>query len=131
MNTNKDSAVRCMLTASYILSSICTIFIFLAIFRGSWNMALIALDSFLIMGAVIISAFILDDCYEYKDAPLLVCIVSCIVLAIEYFIIVVVWGIYNIVKYIFIFPGAVFSFVTDFIRYTIFKKGDDNNEKLE
>ena len=93
-------------------------------------MALIALDSFLIMGAVIISAFILDDCYEYKDAPLLVCIVSCIVLAIEYFIIVVVGGIYNIVKYIFICPGAVFSFVTDFIRYTIFKKGDDNNEKF-
>ena len=131
MNSNKDSAVQCLITASYILSSICTIFIFLAIFRGSWNMALIALDSFLIMGAVLISASILADCDGYKDTPFLVNIVCCIVLAIEYFIIVVGWGILNIVKYIFIFPGAVFSFVTDFIRYTIFKKGDDNNEKLE
>ena len=131
MNTNKDSAVRCMLTASYVLSTICTIFIFLAIFKRSWTMGIIALDSFLIMGAVMISAFILDDCDGYKDAPLLVSIVSCIVLAVEYFIIVVVWGIYNIVKYIFIFPGAAFSFMIDFIRYTIFKKGDDNNEKIE
>ena len=131
MNTNKDSAVQCLIYASHILSSICTIFIFLAIFRGSWNMALIALDSFLIMGAVLISAFILADCDDFKDAPFLVCIVSCIVLAIEYFIIVVCWGILNILKYIFMFPGAVFSFVIDFIRYTIFKKGDDNNEKIE
>ena len=131
MNTNKDSAVQCLITASYILSSICTIFIFLAIFRGSWNMALVALDLFLITGAVIISASILDNCGGYKDAPFLVNIVCCVVLAIEYFVIVVGWGILNIVKYIFIFPGAVFSFVTDFIRYTIFKKGDDNNEKLE
>ena len=131
MNTNKDSAVRCMLTASYVLSTICTIFIFLAIFKRSWNMGFIALDLFLIMGAVIISAFILDDCDEYKDTPLLVCIVSCIVLAIEYFIMVVCWGIFNIIKYIFMFPGAAFSFMTNFIRYTIFKKGDDDNEKLE
>ena len=131
MNTNKDSAVRCMLTASYVLSAICTIFIFLAIFKRSWNMGIIALDLFLIMGAVIISAFILDDCYGYKDTPLLVCIVSCIVLAIEYFIIVICYGILNILKYIFMLPGTVFSFVTDFIRYSIFKKGDDDNEKLE
>ncbi len=130
MNTNKDSAVQCLITASYILSSICTIFIFLAIFRGSWNMALIALCSFLIMGIVLISAFILADCDGYKDAPFLVCIVSCIVLAIEYFIMVICYSILNILKYIFMFPGAAFSFVIDFIRYTIFKKGDDNNEKF-
>ena len=130
MNTNKDSAVQCLINASYVLSTIYTIFIFLAIFRGSWNMAWIALGSFLIMGIVLISAFILADCDDFKDAPFLVCIVSCIVLAIEYFIIVVCWGILNIIKYIFIFPGAVFSFVIDFIRYTIFKKGDDNNEKF-
>ena len=130
MNTNKDSAVQCLINASYVLSTIYTIFIFLAIFRGSWNMAWIALGSFLIMGIILISAFILADCDDFKDAPFLVCIVSCIVLAIEYFIIVVCWGILNILKYIFIFPGAVFSFVIDFIRYTIFKKGDDNNEKI-
>ena len=131
MNTNKDSAVQCLITASYILSSMCTIFIILAIFKRSWNMGIIALDLFLIMGAVIISAFILDDCYGYKDAPLLVCIVSCIVLAIEYFIIVICYGILNILKYIFMLPETVFSFVTDFIRYSIFKKGDDDNEKME
>ena len=131
MNTNKDSAVQCLINASYVLSTIYTIFIFLAIFRGSWNMAWIALGSFLIMGIVLISAFILADCDDFKDAPFLVCIVSCIVLAIEYFIIVVCWGILNIIKCIFMFPGAVFSFVIDFIRYTIFKKGDDNNEKIE
>ena len=131
MNTNKDSAVQCLITASYILSSICTIFIFLAIFRGSWNMALIALCSFLVMGIVLISAFILADCDDFKDAPFLVCIVSCIVLAIEYFIIVICYGVLNIVKYILKFPETIFSFVTDFIRYVIFKKGDDNNEKLE
>ena len=131
MNTNKDSAVQCLITACYVLSSIYTIFIFLAIFRGSWNMAWIALGSLLIMGIVLISAFILADCDGYKDAPFLVCIVSCIVLAIEYFIIVVCWGLLNIIKYIFMFPVAAFLFMTDFIRYTIFKKGDDNNEKLE
>lgn len=131
MNTNKDSAVQCMITASYILSSMCTIFIFLAIFRGSWNMALIALDLFLITGAVIISAFVIDDCDNYRDVPLLVNLICCTVLAIEYFIIIVGCGILNIVKYILKFPGAIFSFVIDFIRYTIFKKGDDNNEKLE
>ena len=100
MNTNKDSAVQCLIYASHILSSICTIFIFLAIFRGSWNMALIALCSFLVMGIVLISAFILADCDDFKDAPFLVCIVSCIVLAIEYFIIVICYGVLNIVKYI-------------------------------
>ena len=94
-------------------------------------MAWIALCSFLIMGIVLISAFILADCNGYKDAPFLVCIVSCIVLAIEYFIIVICYGILNILKYIFMLPGTVFSFVTDFIRYSIFKKGDDDNEKLE
>ena len=130
MNTNKDSAVQCLINACYVLSSIYTVFIFLAIFRGSWNMAWIALGSLLIMGIVLISAFILADCDDFKDAPFLVCIVSCIVLAVEYFIIVVCWGILNILKYIFIFPGAVFSFVIDFIRYTIFKKGDDDNEKI-
>ena len=130
MNTNKDSAVQCMINASYILSTICTIFIFLAIFRGSWNMALIALYSFLIMGIVLISASIIDDCDEYRDVPLIVNLICCLVLAIEYFIVVVCWGIFNIVKYIFMFPGAAFSFVTDFIRCVIFKKGDDNNEKI-
>ena len=131
MNSNKDSAVQCLIIASYILSSICTISIFLAIFRGSWNMALIALGSLLIMGIVLISAFILADCDGYKDAPFLVNIVCCIVLAIEYFIIVICYGILTILKYIFMLPGTVFSFVTDFIRYSIFKKGDDDNEKLE
>lgn len=131
MNTNKDSAVQCLINAGYILSSICTIFIFLAIFRGSWNMALIALCSFLIMGIVLISASIIDDCDEYRDVPLIVSLICCIVLAIEYFIMVVAWGVFNIAKFIFTFPGAAFSFVTDFIRYTIFKKGDDNNEKIE
>ena len=129
MNTNKDSAVQCLINASYVLSTIYTIFIFLAIFRGSWNMALIALCSFLIMGIVLISAFIIGNCDEYRDVPLLVNLICCTILAIEYFIIVVCWGILNIIKYIFIFPGAVFSFAIDFIRYTIFKKGDDNNEK--
>ena len=127
MNTNKDSAVQCLIAASYILSSICTIFIFLAIFRGSWNMALTALDLFLITGAVIISAFVLENCDEYSDAPLLVNIVCCIVLAVEYFIIVVGWGIFNITKYVFMFPGTIIAFIADLI----FKKGDDNNEKFE
>ena len=127
MNTNKDSAVQCMITASYILSSICTIFIFLAIFRRSWNMGLIALDSFLIMGAILISAFIINDCEEYNDVPVLVNIICCIVLAVEYFIIVVGWAIFNITKYVFMFPGTIIAFMADLI----FKKGDDNNEKLE
>ena len=127
MNTNKDSAVQCLIYASYILSSIYTIFIFLAIFRGSWNMAWIALCLFLVMGIVLISAFILADCDGYKDAPFLVNIVCCIVLAIEYFIIVVCWGILNIIKYIFMFPGTIIAFMADLF----FKKGDDNNEKLE
>ena len=131
MNTNKDSAVQCLIKASHILSSICTIFIFLAIFRGSWNMAWTALGSFLIMGIVLISAFIIYDCDNYRDVPLLVNLICCTVLAIEYFIIIVGCGILNIVKYILKFPETIFSIVTDFIRYTIFKKGDDNNEKLE
>ena len=124
MNTNKDSAVRCMITASYILSTMCTLFIFLSIFKRSWCMAIIALDSFLIMGAVIISAFILANCDDYKDAPFLVSIVSCIVLAVEYFIIIVSWGIFNIVKYVFMIPGIVVSFTID-----LFNKGDVNNDK--
>ena len=131
MNTNKDSAIQCLISASYILSSICTIFIFLAIFRGSWNMALIALDSFLIMGAVLISASIIDSCDEYKDVPLLVNIICCIVLAVEYFIMVVGWGVFNIAKFIFTFPGRAFSFVIDLFATIFFKKGDDNNEKFE
>ena len=124
MNTNKDSAVKCMMIASYVLSAMCTIFIFLSIFKRSWYMATIALDSFLIMGAVIISAFILANCDEYKDAPFLVSIVSCIVLAVEYFIIIVGWGIFNIVKYVFMIPGIVVSFMVD-----LFNKGDGNNDK--
>ena len=131
MNTNKDSAVQCLIYASHILSSICTIFIFLAIFRGSWNMALIALDSFLIMGAVLISAFIIGNCDEYRDVPLLVTLICCIVLAIEYFIMVVAWGVFNIAKFIFTFPGTIIAFMIDLINVTFFKKGDDNNEKLE
>ena len=131
MNTNKDSAVQCLITASYILSSICTIFIFLAIFRGSWNMALIALDSFLIMGAVLISAFIIGNCDEYRDVPLLVNLICCIVLAIEYFIMVVAWGIFNIAKHIFVFPGTIITFMINLVNIAFFKKGDDNDEKLE
>lgn len=124
MNTNKDSAVKCMMIASYVLSAMCTIFIFLSIFKRSWCMATIALDIFLIMGAVIISAFILANCDEYKDAPFLVSIVSCIVLAVEYFIIIVGWGIFNIVKYVFMIPGIVVTFTID-----LFNKGDVNNDK--
>ena len=124
MNTNKDSAVKCMMIASYVLSAMCTIFIFLSIFKRSWCMATIALDIFLIMGAVIISAFILANCDDYKDAPFLVSIVSCIVLAVEYFIIIVGWGIFNIVKYVFMIPGIVVTFTID-----LFNKGDGNNDK--
>lgn len=124
MNTNKDSAVKCMMIASYVLSAMCTIFIFLSIFKRSWCMATIALDIFLIMGAVIISAFILANCDDYKDAPFLVSIVSCIVLAVEYFIIIVSWGIFNIAKYVFMIPGIVVTFTID-----LFNKGDGNNDK--
>ena len=131
MNTNKDSAVQCLITASYILSSMCTIFIILAIFKGSWNMALIALDLFLITGAVIISAFVLENCDEYSDAPLLVNIVCCIVLAVEYFVMVVGKGVFNIVKFIFTFLAVAFSYMYGFISHVNFlKKGDDNNEKI-
>ena len=131
MNTNKDSAVQCLIMASYILSSICTIFIVLAIFKRSWNMALISLDSFLIMGAILISASIIDSHDEYKDVPLLVNIICCIVLAVEYFIMVVGWGVFNIVKYIFLLPGTIIVFITDLVNVVFFKKGDDDNEKLE
>ena len=131
MNTNKDSAVQCMINACYFLSTICTIFIFLAIFKRSWNMGLIALDSFLIMGAILISAFIINDCEEYNDVPVLVNVICCIVLAVEYFIMVVAWGIFNIAKHIFIFPGTIIAFMIDLINVAFFKKGDDNNEKLE
>ena len=127
MNTNKDSAVQCMITASYILSTMCTIFIFLSIFKRSWSMATVALDLFLIMGAILISAFIINDCEEYNDVPFLVNIICCIVLAVEYFIIVVGSGIFNITKYVFMFPGTIIAFMADLF----FKKGDDNNEKLE
>ena len=130
MNTNKDSAVQCMITASYVLSTIYTIFIFLAIFRGSRNMALIALGSLLIMGIVLISAYIIADCDNYRDVPLLVNIICCIVLAVEYFIMVVAWGIFNIAKHIFIFPGTIIAFMIDLINVAFFKKGDDNNEKI-
>ena len=131
MNTNKDSAVQCLINACYVLSSIYTIFIFLAIFKGSWKMALIALDLFLITGAVIISAFVLENCDEYSDAPLLVNIVCCIVLAVEYFIMIVAWGIFNIAKHIFVFPGTIITFMINLINIAFFKKGDDDNEKLE
>ena len=131
MNTNKDSAVQCLIMASYILSSICTIFIILAIFKRSWNMALISLDSFLIMGAILISASIIDSCDEYKDVPLLANIICCIVLAVEYFIMVVGWGVFNIVKYIFLLPGTIIVFLTDLVNKTSLKEGDDNNEKME
>ena len=131
MNTNKDSAVQCLIMASYILSSICTIFIILAIFKRSWNMALISLDSLLIMGAILISASIIDSCDEYKDVPLLVNIICCIVLAVEYFIMVVGCGVFNIVKYIFLLPGTIIVFLTDLVNKTSLKEGDDNNEKLE
>ena len=126
MNTNKDSAVQCMINAGYVLSTICTIFTFLAIFKRSWNMGLIALDSFLIMGVILISAFIVNDCEEYNDVPVLVNIICCIVLAVEYFIIIVSCGIFNIVKYVFMFPGIIVAFMADLF----FKKGDDNNEKI-
>ena len=122
MNTNKDSAVQCMINAGYVLSTICTIFIFLAIFKRSWNMGLIALDSFLIMGAILISAFIINDCEEYNDVPVLVNIICCIVLAIEYFIMLVVWGVFNIAKFIFPFPGRAFSFVVDLFATIFLKK---------
>ena len=124
MNTNKDSAVRCMITASYILSTMCTIFIFLSIFKRSWCMAIVALDIFLIMGAILISAFIINDCEEYNDVPVLVNIICCIVLAVEYFIMVVCWGIFNIAKHVFMFPGTVISFMIN-----LFNKGDVNNDK--
>ena len=131
MNTNKDSAVVCMLTASCVLSTICTIFIFLTIFTRSWTMGLIALDTFLIMGAVIISAFIIDDSDDYGDIPLLVNLLCCIVFAVEYFVMVVGKCVFNIVKFIFTFLEVAFSYMYGFISNVNFlKKGDDNNEKI-
>ena len=94
-------------------------------------MALIAFDSFLIMGAVLISAFIIGDCDEYRDIPLLVNLICCVVLSIEYFIMIVAWGVFNIAKFIFILPERAFSFVIDLFATIFFKKGDDNNEKME
>ena len=131
MNTNKDSAVVCMLTASCFLSAICTIFIFLSIFTRSWTMGLIALDSFLIMGAVIISAFIIDNSDRYNDIPLLVKFISCIVFAVEYFIMVISKSIFNIAKYIFTFLAVAFSYTYGFINHINLKKGDENSEKME
>ena len=132
MNTNKDSAVQCLIYASHILSSICTIFIFLAIFTRSWTIGLIALDTFLIMGAVIISAFIIYDCDNYSEVPLLVHLLCYIVFAVEYFVMVVGKGVFNIVKLIFTFLAVAFSYMYGFISHVNFlKKGDDNNEKLE
>ena len=125
MNTNKDSAVVCMLTASCVLSTICTIFIFLTIFTRSWTMGLIALDTFLIMGAVIISAFIIDDSDKYGDIPLLVNLLCCIVFAVEYFVMVVgkgVFNVFNIVKFIFTFPAVAFSYLYSFISHINLKK---------
>ena len=131
MNSNKDSAVVCMLTASCVLSTICTIFIFLTIFTRSWTMGLIALDTFLIMGAVIISAFIIDDSDEYGDIPLLVNLLCCIVFAVEYYVMVVGKGVFNIVKFIFTFLAVAFSCMYGFISHVnLKKKGDDNNEKI-
>ena len=122
MNTNKDSPVVCMLTASCVLSTICTIFIFLTIFTRSWTMGLIALDTFLIMGAVIISAFIIYDCDNYSDVPLLVHLLCYIVFAVEYFVMVVGKGIFNIVKFIFTFPAVAFSYLYSFISHINLKK---------
>ena len=131
MNSNKDSAVVCMLTASCVLSTICTIFIFLTIFTRSWTMGLIALDTFLIMGEVIISAFIIDDSDEYGDIPLLVNLLCCIVFAVEYYVMVVGKGVFNIVKFIFTFLAVAFSCMYGFISHVnLKKKGDDNNEKI-
>lgn len=131
MNTNKDSVVQCMVSASYVLSTVCTIFIFLAIFRSSWNMAVIALEIFLFMGAIVISASIVYNCDDYGDVPFLVNIVCFVVLAIEYFIMIVGCGIFNIVKWVFIFPGIALSFVLNLFVTAFSKKGDDNDEKIE
>ena len=131
MNTNKDSVVQCLISAGYFLSTVCTIFIFLAIFRSSWNMAVIALGIFLFMGVIVISGSIVYDCDDYGDVPFLVNIVCFVVLAIEYFIMIVGYGIFNIVKWVFIFPGTVFSFVLDLFVKAFYKKGDDSDEKIE
>ena len=73
---------------------------------------------------------IIDNCEEYNDVPVLVNIICCIVLAIEYFIMFVVWGVFNIAKFIFTFPGRAFSFVVDLFATIFLKKRDDNNEKM-
>ena len=131
MNSNKDSVVQCLISAGYFLSTVCTIFIALAIYGRSLNMAMFALESFLIMGVIVISASIVYNCDDYGDVPFLVNIVCFVVLAIEYFIMVVGCGIFNIVKWIFIFPGTAFSFVIDLFVKAFYKKGDDSDEKIE
>lgn len=131
MNTNKDSVVQCMISASYVLSTVCTIFIALAIYGRSLNMAMFALESFLIMGAIVISASIVCNCDDYSDVPFFVNIVCFVVLAIEYIIMIVGCGIFNIVKWVFIFPGIALSFVLNLFVTAFSKKGDDNDEKIE
>lgn len=131
MNTNKDSVVQCLISAGYFLSTVCTIFIALAIYGRSLNMAMFALESFFIMGVIVISASIVYNCDDYADLSFLVHIICFVVLVIEYFIMIVGYAIFNIVKWIFIFPGMAFSFVLDLFVRTFFKKGDDNNEKIE
>ena len=131
MNSNKDSIVQCLISAGYFLSTVCTIFIALTIYGRSLNMALFALESFLIMGAIVISASIVYNCDDYGDVPFLVNIVCFVVLAIEYFVMVVGCGIFNIVKWVFIFPGTAFSFVLDLLVKVFYKKGDDSDEKIE
>ena len=131
MNSNKDSVVQCLISASYFLSTVCTIFIALAIYGRSLNMAMFALESFLIMGVIVISASIVYNCDDYEDVPFLVHIICFVVLAIEYFIMVVGCGIFNIVKWIFIFPGMALSFVLDLFVTAFYKKGDDSDEKIE
>ena len=131
MNSNKDSIVQCLISAGYFLSTVCTIFIALTIYGRSLNMALFALESFLIMGAIVISASIVYNCDDYGDVPFLVNIVCFVVLAIEYFIMVVGCSIFNIVKWVFIFPGTAFSFVLDLLVKVFYKKGDDSDEKIE
>ena len=44
---------------------------------------------------------------------------------------IVAWGIFNIAKHIFVFPGTIITFMINLINITFFKKGDDDNEKLE
>ena len=75
MNSNKDSVVQCLISAGYFLSTVCTIFIALAIYGRSLNMAMFALESFLIMGVIVISASIVYNCDDYADVSFLVHII--------------------------------------------------------